>query len=238
MNLISSWSGGKDSCLALYKTLQKGHKIKGLLNFISTEYRRCCFHGLASELMNVQAQAIGFPLFQKAVPPDMDEYEIQFKSAVNELRTNLQVQGMIFGDVYLAEHKNWVDRVCKDIELIPVQPLWNWPAEKVVAEFIAAGFKAKVISAKADLFSADFLGKEIDQEFIKELQIKGICPCGENGEFHTFVYDGPIFQKKINIEETEKILKEGFWRHWFLDIKEYTLEAKEDYRQRFLRRQR
>lgn len=226
MKLISSWSGGKDSCLALFKAIQKGYEISILLNFISEEYKRCCFHGVSNELMNIQAEAIQIPIVQKSVPADMEEYENQFKLAVNELKEKRKIQGMIFGDVYLEEHKSWVDRVCNDLGIIPIEPLWNLPAEKVVKEFIDIGFKAIVISAKADLFEEDFLGREINYDLISEIKKKNICCCGENGEFHTFVYDGPIFKKKINIVETEKILKEGFWKHWFLDIKKYKIEQK------------
>jgi diphthine-ammonia ligase len=226
MKLISSWSGGKDSCLALFKAIQKGYEISILLNFISEEYKRCCFHGVSNELMNIQAEAIQIPIVQKSVPADMKEYETQFKLAVNELKEKRKIQGMVFGDIYLEEHKSWVDRVCNDIEITPIEPLWNLPAEKVVKEFIDIGFKAIVISAKADLFEEDFLGREINYALISEIKKKNICCCGENGEFHTFVYDGPIFKKKIIINETEKILKEGFWKHWFLDIKKYKIEQK------------
>jgi uncharacterized protein (TIGR00290 family) len=225
MKLISSWSGGKDSCLALFKAIQKGYEISILLNFISEEYKRCCFHGVSNELMNIQAEAMQIPIVQKSVPDDMEEYETQFKLAVNELKKR-KIQGMVFGDIYLEEHKSWVDRVCNDIEITPIEPLWNLPAEKVVKEFIDIGFKAIVISAKADLFEEDFLGREINYDLISEIKKKNICCCGENGEFHTFVYDGPIFKKKIIINETEKILKEGFWKHWFLDIKKYKIEQK------------
>jgi len=226
MKLISSWSGGKDSCLVLFKAIQKGYEISILLNFISEEYKRCCFHGVSSELMNIQAEAIQIPIVQKSVPAGMEEYENQFKLAVNELKEKRKIQGMVFGDVYLEEHKSWVDRVCNDLGIIPIEPLWNLPAEKVVKEFIDIGFKAIVISAKADLFEEDFLGREINYDLISEIKKKNICCCGENGEFHTFVYDGPIFKKKIIINETEKILKEGFWKHWFLDIKKYKIEQK------------
>jgi len=225
MKLISSWSGGKDSCLALFKAIQKGYEISILLNFISEEYKRCCFHGVSNELMNIQSEAIQIPIVQKSVPADMKEYETQFKLAVNELKKR-KIQGMVFGDIYLEEHKSWVDRVCNDIEITPFEPLWNLTAEKVVKEFIDIGFKAIVISAKADLFEEDFLGREINYDLISEIKKKNICCCGENGEFHTFVYDGPIFKKKIIINETEKILKEGFWKHWFLDIKKYKIEQK------------
>lgn len=225
MKLISSWSGGKDICLALFKAIQQGYEISILLNFISEEYKRCCFHGISNELMNIQSEAIQIPIVQKSVPTDMKGYETQFKLAVNELKKR-KIQGMVFGDIYLEEHKSWIDRVCNDIEITPIEPLWNLPAEKVIKEFIDIGFKAIVISAKADLFEEDFLGREINYDLISEIKKKNICCCGENGEFHTFVYDGPIFKKKIIINETKKILKEGFWKHWFLDIKKYKIERK------------
>lgn len=226
MKLIASWSGGKDSCLALYKAQQKGEEVALLLNFISAEYQRCCFHGIARELMTAQARALGIPMQQVAVPAQMPAYEEKFKSAVREWKEKEEIQGMVFGDVYLEEHKNWVDRVCRDLQIIPRLPLWNMPPWQVVQDFIAAGFRAVVVSAQADLFDADFLGREVNYELLAELADKKICPCGENGEFHTFVYDGPIFKEKIKIIEATKILREGFWKHWFLDIKKYALEAK------------
>ena len=225
MKLISSWSGGKDSCLALFKAIQQGYEISVLLNFISEQYKRCCFHGISNELVNLQSEAMQIPIVQKSVPDDMKGYETQFKLAIKELKKR-EIQGMVFGDIYLGEHKSWVDRVCNDMDIIPIEPLWNLPAEKVIKEFIDTGFKAIVISAKADIFEEDFLGKEINYDLINEIKKKNICCCGENGEFHTFVYDGPIFKKKIIINETEKILKEGFWKHWFLDIKKYKIEQK------------
>ncbi|MBN2531281.1 MAG: diphthine--ammonia ligase [Spirochaetales bacterium] len=226
MELISSWSGGKDSCLALFKAMQQGHTIRFLLNFISEEYKRCCFHGLSCEFINRQAEALGIPLVQKTVHTNTNEYEIKFKSAVGELKEKSGIEGMVFGDIYLDEHKSWVDRVCNDVNITPLEPLWNMKTEDVVKEFIDSGFKAIIISAKADIFEEDFLGREVDDDLIRELKGKNICPCGENGEFHTFVYDGPIFRYKINITETGKLLKEGFWQHWFLDIKKYQIEWK------------
>ncbi len=226
MRLVASWSGGKDSCLALYKARQRGEEVCLLLNFISAEYQRCCFHGLPRELITLQARALGLPLLQVAVPADMQEYEKKFKLTVKALKEKEKIQGMIFGDIYLEEHKSWVDRVSQELEIIPVQPLWAIPAGRVVEEFLEAGFHAIIVSAKADLFGPEFLGREVDEELINDLGKKKICLCGENGEFHTFVYDGPLFQAKINIKETEKMLKEGFWSHWFLDIKSYAWEAK------------
>lgn len=217
---ISSWSGGKDSCLASYKAIQQGYKIKYLLHFISKETKRGCFHGIESRLMQLQADALGLSLIQKEVSPDMQKYEEEFKEAVSELKAR-GIKTMVFGDIYLLDQINWVERVCKDLEITPVEPLWNIPPLKVIEEFIELGFKTLIVSCKADVLGKDFIGRYIDKETLEEFKRRNICPCGENGEFHTFVVDGPIFKKPIEILESEPILKEGFWKHWFLDIKKY-----------------
>jgi uncharacterized protein (TIGR00290 family) len=215
---ISSWSGGKDSCLACYKVFKQGFKINYFLNFISRESKRCCFHGLESRLIKLQAELIGIPLIQKEVTADMQEYEKEFKEAVSKIKG---VQAMVFGDIYLDEHKDWVDRVCGDLGITPVEPLWNDSPSNLVGEFIDSGFKAIVVSAQADKFGKDFVGRKVNKKLIKELKSRNICPCGENGEFHTFVIDGPIFKRGIEILKSEPVFKEGFWKYWFLDIKDY-----------------
>jgi diphthine-ammonia ligase len=220
MKLISSWSGGKDSCLACYKAMKSGHQFKYLLNFISNEYKRCCFHGIEADLLSLQADLIGIPLVQKEVGQDMGAYEREFKEAVSELKAK-GIQGMVFGDVYLEEHKDWVERVCQDLEIVPIEPLWDHSPFDVVEEFIDLGFKAIVVSCKADIFDKNFIGRYLDKDLLQELRTREICPCGEKGEFHTLVIDGPIFKRGIEILESAPILKEGFWTHWFLDIRRY-----------------
>ncbi len=130
---------------------------------------------------------------------------------------------MVFGDIYLDEHKEWVERVCRELKVQCIEPLWNMPPENVFEEFINAGFKAIVVSAKADLFDKDFVGRITDKTMLNELKSRKICPCGENGEFHTFVFDGPIFKKSIRITKSQPVLKEGFWKHWFLDIQKWEI---------------
>lgn len=215
---ISSWSGGKDSCLALYKAIKQGLKIKYLLNFISKEYKRCCFHGIEGKLIKLQTELIGIPLIQKEVSADMKEYEKEFKEAILELKG---VGAMVFGDIYLEEHKDWVERVCSDINVSAVEPLWNCSPEGLLSEFISLGFEAVVVSCQADKFGKDFVGRVIDKNMLSELESKNICPCGENGEFHTLVVNGPLFKRRIEILESMPVLKEGFWKYWFLDIKKY-----------------
>ncbi len=150
----------------------------------------------------------------------MKEYEKEFKAAVSELK-DTGIEGMVFGDIYLDEHKDWVERVCQDIGITSIEPLWNNSPAVLLEEFISLGFKAIVVSAQADKFSQDFVGREVNKELLQELQARNICPCGENGEFHTLVVDDPIFKRKIEILESEPVLKEGFWKYWFLDIKKY-----------------
>jgi len=216
---VSSWSSGKDSCLAYYKAVKEGYNIKYLLNFISKEHKRCCFHGIEAGLIKLQAELIGVPLVQKEVTADMKEYEKEFKAAVSEIEG---AKSMVFGDIYLDEHKLWVERVCNDININPVEPLWNMPTAEILEEFINLGFKAIIVSCQADKFNSDFVGRVIDKKLLDELKSKNICPCGENGEFHTFVIDGPIFKKPIKIIESNPVLKEGFWKYWFLDIKKFS----------------
>lgn len=217
---VASWSGGKDSTLACYKAMQSGYPVKHLLNFISREYKRCCFHGIEKKLLQLQAEAVGIPLVQREVSADMEAYEKEFKEAVSELKAS-GIKSMIFGDIYLDEHKIWVERVCGDLTIQPIEPLWGLQPEMILNEFIDSGFKAIVVSAKADLLQEEFIGRYVDRDFVKELKRRRICPCGENGEFHTFVVDGPIFKKRIEITKSRPVLKDGFWRHWFLDIIEY-----------------
>jgi uncharacterized protein (TIGR00290 family) len=221
LTAISSWSGGKDSCLAYYRAIQQGYQVKYLLNFISRESKRGCFHGLEGRLLNFQAELIGVPLVQEEVSPDMQKYEAEFKAAVNRLIAR-GINAMVFGDIYLLEHQNWVERVCNELKIKAVEPLWNDSPRKIIEEFLSAGFKAIIVSCKADIMGKEYIGRFIDTDLISELEIKNICPCGEKGEFHTLVVDGPIFRKPIKIVKSEPIIKEGFWKHWFLDIKEYS----------------
>ena len=216
--VASSWSGGKDSCFAFYKALKAGYQIKYLLNFISREHKRCCFHGIEAKLLKLQSEAVGVPLIQKEVSPDMKKYEQEFKEAITELKAK-GVSQIVFGDIYLLDQISWVKRVCGDLKVKPIEPLWKIPPEEIAKNFVNSGFKTVIVSAKADLLGEEFIGKVLDK--------RKICPCGENGEFHTFVIDGPVFQKRIEITKSKAVLKEGFWKHWFLDIEDYQLKTKE-----------
>ncbi|MFA4981574.1 MAG: diphthine--ammonia ligase [Candidatus Omnitrophota bacterium] len=220
ISAVSSWSGGKDSCFAFYKARQDGYRIEHLLNFVTKGDGRCCFHGIDAGLVRLQAMLIGVPVIQKEVSRDMKDYEHIFRQALAEL-TASGIRSMVFGDIYLLDNVNWIERLCKEAGVKPIEPLWDVPPLRIAEEFIESGFKALIISCRDGILGKDFIGRYIDKEILKEFEARKICPCGENGEFHTLVVDGPIFKQSIKILESEVILKDGFWKHWFLDIKKY-----------------
>ena len=217
MSYISSWSGGKDSCFACYLALAEGYKISHLVNFISREFKRVSFHGTESRLIQLQSRAIGIPLLQKETT--RDGYEAEFKEAVLSLLPR-GIQGMVFGDIYLDEHKEWVERVCADLGIEAIEPLWAKSTEDILTDFIDAGFEAVIVSARAELIDEGWLGKRLDRNFIGYLKAKSIDLCGENGEYHTLVVSGPLFKRRIDITESQTIKRENYW---FLDTRRYRL---------------
>ena len=226
MKVVASWSGGKESCLACYKAISDGFEVSHLLNFVSKD-GRCMSHGIDSKLIHAQSQALEIPIIQRMVTPDTHERE--FKNAMRELKQR-GIDRVVFGDIQdipLPLHEGWVDRVCNELEIKPVKPLWGRDPKQILNEFIDEGFKALIVRVKADLFGKEWLGRKIDEAFIKDLeklQEKGdINLCGELGEYHTFVYDGPLFRKRLKILDFEKKMTE---RRWFLDIKNYDIVEK------------
>jgi len=220
-----SWSGGKDSCLALYKALQKGLEVSCLLNFVSKD-GRCMAHGVSSKLIAVQSEAIGIPLLQKEVT--WDTYEEGFKEAARELK-RAGIDGIVFGDIDIVEHIDWVIKVCNEAGVLYMEPLWRLDRLQILKEFVGLGFEAIVVSAKADLFRAEWLGRKVDEAFIDDLlrlrERNNFDLCGEFGEYHTFVINGPIFKKRIKIRSCNRVLREDLKR-WLLDIAEFSLEEK------------
>lgn len=226
LHVVASWSGGKDSCLALYKAALNGFKVSYLLNFISKD-RRCMSHGLNSELIAAQSQAVGIPIIQRETT--WDAYEGIFKATLIELK-RMGIEGAVFGDIHVKDHLDWVNRVCNEAGIIPLEPLWGMDPERVLRDFIDAGFKAIVVNVKADLFGEEWLGREVDLNFLNDLEKlrkeRDFDLCGEYGEYHTFVIDGPIFKKRIKILESKRVRMEGYWRYWLLDILRFRVEEK------------
>jgi uncharacterized protein (TIGR00290 family) len=211
---FASWSGGKDGCLALYRAKQAGIDIRFLVNMVSEDGKRSCSHGIRAAVIKEQAKALGIPIVQKSTTTNT--YEKVFMDTLKVLKKNGVTAG-IFGDIDFNEHREWIERVCKVAAITPRLPLWLEDQTKLLEEFIDAGFKSVVIAVKADLLGKDALGRIVDREFIEYIKAlnKDITPCGEAGEYHTLVIDGPIFQKRLEITEKE-IVSRG--EHHFLEI--------------------
>lgn len=216
--VVVSWTGGKDGCFACYKAISEGYDVSYLLNF--RDMNRSGSHEINPELLSAQSQAIGIPILQI----DFISYEQEFKKVIRNLRENgAEIEGAVFG--HIETHKNLVDRICSDLDIELILPLWDRDSGQIITDFIDAGFEAIVVSAKADLFDKNGLGRNIDKKFVSDLRgfDNAIDPCGEYGEYHTFVIDGPLFKNKLRMVNTKKILKDGCW---FLDILEYVVEEK------------
>lgn len=219
-----SWSGGKDSCFACYQAVRDGLEVRYLLNMQDEDGRRSWIHGLSNELLQAQSRAIGIPLVQRR--STMTTYETDFADAVLALKEE-GVKGGVFGDIDLEEHREWIERICKQTDIEPHLPLWGLPQEKVLRDFMGLGFEAIIVAAKADLFGEEWLGRRVDLGFLSYLseleKTTGIQPCGEAGEYHTFVTDGPLFSQRVEILETNRVLREGYW---FLEILESELSVR------------
>ena len=222
--VFASWSGGKDSCFACYRAILDGLRVSHLLNMITEDGRRSCSHGLSAELIAAQSEAIGIPILQRRTA--MERYEQEFKSAIHELG-KVGVEGGIFGDIDFQEHREWVDRVCRETGVQAFLPLWSCHQTQILREFISSGFEAVLVAVKAELFGEEWVGRELDSTFITHVsdlkQELNISVCGEAGEYHTLVVDGPLFKRRIEILETSKVQRNGYH---FLDVSKYELKAK------------
>ncbi len=219
-----SWSGGKDSCLAGYLAMTGGLEVRYLANMITEDGKRSWTHGQTPVLLETQAQAIGIPLVQRRT--NMANYEAEFQKTVLTLK-NDGIDGGVFGDIDLEEHRQWVESTCRKVDITPYLPLWGKSQEEILREFVDLGFEAIVVAAKAEFFGEEVLGQKIDKDFIKHLEelhrTRGITLCGERGEYHTFVINGPCFQNRLKITKSRKILREGVR---FLEILSAELQDK------------
>ena len=218
-----SWSGGKDCCLAAYKAIQQGIELNCLLNMTTNDSGRSCSHGMAAKWIRLQSEALEIPVLQ--YPTTHDNYAEVFTSALLELVKQGVTTG-VFGDIDFNPHREWIEKICAPAGINPLLPLWLGDHNKIVNEFIGLGFEAKVVATRADLMGEEWLGKTIDSEFIKDVAQfnKDITPCGEAGEFHTLVVDGPFFKKRLEILEAGTARR---GEHWFWDIKRLELVKKD-----------
>jgi len=213
-----SWSGGKDSCLSLFRAIKKHGNPKCLLNMLTEDGFRSRSHGLTKTVLEKQAHLLGIPINFYAAT--WNDYETTFLNALHELKKTGIEMG-VFGDIKIpdnpdwANHRQWADEICNKANISTFEPLWEDKIECILQELLDEGFIAKIISIKADRLSPDYLGRTLDKDLIIELTEQGIDPAGEQGEYHTIVIDGPLFANPLRLEENGRVLRDGYW---FLDV--------------------
>ncbi len=211
-----SWSGGKDGCLAGYRALARGMEVACLANMVSADGLRSRSHGIAAGIIAAQAQALGIPIVQQRTADDT--YEAEFHKMLLAMKEG-GVTGGVFGDIDFEPHREWVTRVCREAGLDCYLPLWEDDQTRLVEEFIGAGFVSVVVAARGEFFGPEVLGRKVDGAFLADLkelgETKDVTPCGEAGEYHTLVVDGPIFKKRLEITESRNIERDGIH---FLEI--------------------
>jgi uncharacterized protein (TIGR00290 family) len=222
MKVVASWSGGKDSCYAYYLAKQQGHQVLSLLTMMMNE-NKSNFHMIPSGILDAQAEAMGVPLIKKTT--SAATYEVDFKAVLAEFKAK-GAEGLVTGDIYeVAGHEEgWLERVCKEMGLVTVKPLWMGDTRQIYLDYLKTGFKATVVRTNKTL-SLDWLGRVLDSKFYDAILALGdVDPCGEGGEYHTVITDGPNFKQKIELIETEKKrLENGFG---YLDIKKWKVTPK------------
>jgi uncharacterized protein (TIGR00290 family) len=188
-----SWSGGKDSCLALWRAQKLGMNITHLLTALDESGLKTRSHGVSKALILAQGKSLG--MCNEFISASWQDYEEDFISKLEELHVDGITQA-IFGDIDLIPHREWEEKVCTLANMTALLPLWNDNRVSLVNEFLNAGFKARVTCVDGRFLDESFVGLEFDAQFIASLP-EGVDPCGENGEFHTFVYDGPNFSQPV-----------------------------------------
>lgn len=207
VHFVASWSGGKDSALAYYRALKLGMIPKKIMTMFEEDHEISKSHAIPLDVMQAQVERLGVPFLTKST--SWDGYEAQFIDAMNTCRAEGITHG-VFGDIDLEDHLKWVQTTCAKSDIIAVHPLWNMARRAVVEELLAAGFEAWIIVVNTNKMPAAYVGKKLTKALMEELEAAGIDCCGENGEFHTIVVDGPIFSERVPIVLSEPIQKEHY----------------------------
>ena len=209
--IILSWSGGKDSCLALYRLMNGGEfRVEALLTTITRDYQRISMHGVRIELLQSQAQMLGLPLHQVFISRDAsnDEYESRMEEAFSDYRKS-GIDTVGFGDLFLEEIRTYREAFLARHGMRGLYPVWNRDTAGTIREFIAGGFKTIIVCVDPKQLDPSFAGRVIDEQLLAGLP-SGCDPCGENGEFHTFVFDGPIFRQPVRFTRGETVCRDSF----------------------------
>jgi len=223
MKVVAAWSGGKDSAYAEYLATQQGHEVVNILTMMMSN-EKSNFHMIPAEILDAQSDAIGIPLVKQQATPKT--YEDDFKAALRRFKAE-GAEGLVTGDIYeVAGHEQgWLGRVLKEVGLKPIKPLWMLDTKQIYLDYLKTGFKATVVRTNLKKLDVQWLGRVLDEKFYDDiLKLGNVDSCGEGGEYHTVVTDGPTFKKKIEILETQRHkLDSGFG---YLEIKKFEVKPK------------
>lgn len=209
--LLVSWSGGKDSAMALREIYRAGSsEIVALVTTVTEGYDRISMHGVRRRLLERQAESLGLPLhtIYLSMNATNEEYESKMKAALEGYRRS-GVETVVFGDIFLEDIRKYREDLLSKIGMRGAFPIWKRDTNELARTFIAAGFKAIVVCVDTKVLDRSFAGRMIEEDFLRRLP-PGVDPCGENGEFHSFVFDGPIFTQTVRFTVGETVLRDSF----------------------------
>ena len=209
--ILFCWSGGKDSAMALHSLLQRpGVRIVSLLTTVTETYNRISMHGVRRELLLRQAESIGLPLHEVRIPPQCVNavYEARMEEALR-VHYDAGVRIVAFGDIFLEDLRAYREKNLARTGMTALFPIWKRDTSELIRSFRAAGFRAIAACIDPKALDRSFAGRQLDDSFFRDLPV-GVDPCGENGEFHTFVFDGPIFRKPVPVRTGEIVERESF----------------------------
>ena len=219
--VLVAWSGGKDSALALQEVLRdERYRVVALVTTVTAEYDRISMHGVRRGLLHRQAQTLGLPLQEVVIPSDASnaDYERQMEATLTAARTRFaMLDAVVFGDLFLADIRAYRERLLARIGMRGLFPLWLRDTRALAADCVRQGYKAVLVCVDSRALPRAFAGREYDAPLLNELP-PGVDPCGENGEFHTFVYAGPILRAPVPYRRGEIVVREG--RFVYCDLEE------------------
>ncbi len=216
-----AWSGGKDSALALAAVRRDSrYDVAALLTTVTEHYDRVSMHGVRRTLLRQQAEALGLRLEEVVIPPQCsnDEYEKRMAAALATVRSQTPgLHAVVFGDLFLTDIRAYRERMLARVGMRALFPLWLRDTRELAREFVRLGYRAVLVCVDSHTLPADFAGREFGDALLDELPA-GVDPCGENGEFHTFVYAGPLLARRIAHRRGKRVVREG--RFVYRDLKE------------------
>lgn len=215
--VLFTWSGGKDSALALYELLKsRSYEIVALLTTVTEDYDRISMHGVRRALLEQQARSLGLPLKIVYIPKNSsnEDYEAKLREKLLQYKGD-GVNSVVFGDIFLEDVRKYREDNLARVGMKPLFPIWKRDTAELAHTFIDLGFKAIITCVDSNSLDKRFVGRTFDERFLSEIP-SNVDPCGENGEFHSFVYDSPIFKKRIRFRKGRVVLRDN--RFYFCDL--------------------